>query len=483
MLLKDLIKDLDIVYSKGNLDIDISGIAYDSRKSRPGYMFVCIEGYKTDGHKYVPQALENGAKVLLVQKDVEIAGDDITVVKVKDSRYALASTSSIYFGNPSEKFNLVGITGTKGKTTTTYMIKSILETMNKKVGLIGSLGSMIGDEAAHTERTTPESYDLQSLFGDMAAKSVESVVMEVSSQGLELHRVSCCNFDIGVFTNLSQDHISPNEHGSMEEYFNAKRKLFKMCGKAVVNADSPYGKKVIDSVSCEVLRYGIENDAEIKAVNIKLSSEHVEFEVNTPWGSTPIKVNIPGRFSIYNSLAAIGVCGLLGAPLVNIASGLEKVGVPGRAEIVNIGRDYSVMIDFAHTPDSLENILRTVKAHVQGRLVCLFGCGGDRDRTKRPIMGKISGEIADFTVITSDNPRTEEPSSIIDDIEKGIKGTNAAYIKIIDRRQAIKYALENAKKGDVIVLAGKGHETYQMFGDRTIHFDEREVVKELLEEC
>ncbi|MCX8130127.1 MAG: UDP-N-acetylmuramoyl-L-alanyl-D-glutamate--2,6-diaminopimelate ligase [Clostridia bacterium] len=481
MLLEQLIDGLEILDYKGNMKTEVSGIAYDSRKVKMGTAFVCIEGFNVDGHEYIPAAVENGAKVLFVQKHVDVS-DEITVIKVKNTRYALARISDVFYGHPSGRFTLVGITGTKGKTTTTFMIKSILDKANHKVGLVGTLGSRIGEEVLATERTTPESYDLQALFSDMVEKDVNSVIMEVSSQGLELHRVGGCDFDIGVFTNISQDHIGPKEHPDFEHYLNAKIKLFSMCKMGLVNIDSKYGEEVIKRAKCEVFTYGIDKDADIRATDIATNPDNVEFKVKTPWGEGNIKVNIPGKFTIYNSLAAIGVCLKMGIPLDIIASGLEKVSVPGRAEIVETGRNFTIMIDYAHTPDSLENILTTVKGYTPGRLVCLFGCGGDRDRSKRPVMGEISGKIADFTVITSDNPRTEEPVEIINDIEEGIKKTNAEYIKIVDRRQAISYAIENAQMNDIIVLAGKGHETYQIFKDKTIHFDEREVVREILDQ-
>lgn len=479
MKLRELIKGLDIIEVRGNLDIEIGHIAYDSRKVRAGTLFVCIEGFKADGHAYAAAAVNNGAGAMLVQKDVE-APEGVTVIKVKDTRYGLAFVSNVYFGNPSKRFKLIGVTGTKGKTTTTYTIKSILETAGQKVGLIGTIANFIGDRMVPTERTTPESYDLQSLFSEMADNGVDTVVMEVSSQGLELHRVSCCKFDTGIFTNLSQDHIGPGEHSSMEEYFNAKTKLFSMCEIGFVNVDSSYGAELIGKAQCKLVPYSIEISSEVRAEEIVEKPESVEYKAVTPWGSDSVKVNIPGRFSVYNSLAAIGVCRYMGVDFNEIKKGLLTVKVPGRAETVETGRDFTIIIDYAHTPDSLENILKTIKAYAKGRLVCLFGCGGDRDRTKRPMMGEISGRIADFTIITSDNPRTEDPESIVRDIEAGIKRTDGSYTVIVDRTDAIRYSIENALENDIIVLAGKGHETYQIFRDKTIHYDEREVVRDIL---
>ncbi|MCX7921311.1 MAG: UDP-N-acetylmuramoyl-L-alanyl-D-glutamate--2,6-diaminopimelate ligase [Clostridia bacterium] len=478
MLLKDLISGLEIKDSRGSLEIDINSIAYDSRKAKAGTLFVCIEGNKVDGHNYIPDALENGVKAVLVQKDVDVP-EGITVVKIEDTRYGLAYVSDSFYQHPSSKFNLVGVTGTKGKTTTTYMLKSILEVTGQKVGLIGTIANMIGDEVLYATRTTPESYDLQSLFSEMLEKNVGSVVMEVSSHALDLHRVSRSEYDIGVFTNLSRDHL--DFHKTFENYLNAKIKLFKMCKEGLVNIDNEYGDEVVRRAECKVYTYAIDKEADIRAVDVVKHPDSVEFKVITPWGSSDIRVNIPGKFSVYNALAAIGTCCLMGISFGDIKSGLEKVTVPGRAEVVETGRDFTIVIDYAHTPDSLENILTTIKGYAPARVVSLFGCGGDRDRTKRPIMGEISGKLADFTIITSDNPRTEEPAEIVKDIEAGIKGTNAAYITIVDRREAIKYAIENAQSKDVIVLSGKGHETYQEFANKVIHFDEREVIKEILD--
>ena len=479
MKLKELIKGLNIVEFEGDMEIEIESIAYDSRKAKEGSVFVCIEGFKVDGHKYIPQAIENGTRAFIVQKEVEMPAG-MSVVRVEDTRYALASISDIFFGHPSGKFNLIGITGTKGKTTTTYMIKSILENYGQKVGLIGTIANMIGDEVLPTDRTTPESYDLQELFCDMVQKNVKSVVMEVSSHALELHRVSCSEYDIGVFTNLSRDHL--DFHKTFENYLEAKIKLFGICKKGLINIDNEFGKRVVENARCEVYTMGIDNEADIRAVDIAHHPNSVDFKVISPWFEGKISVSIPGKFSVYNALAAIGSCALMGVPFEYIQKGLAGVRVPGRAEIVDVGKDYTVMIDYAHSPDSLENILTTVKAYAPGRVVCVFGCGGDRDKTKRPVMGRISGQLADFTIITSDNPRTEDPEMIINDIEEGIKETGAAYIKIVDRREAIKYALMNARDKDIIVLAGKGHENYIILKDKTIHFDETEVIREILNE-
>ncbi len=481
MLLAELIDGLDILYIRGNVNVEINGIAYDSRKVRKGYVFVCIDGMMADGHEFADQAQENGAAALIVQKMLKV-DSRLPVIAVRESRTALAYVSDRFYNHPSGNFNLIGITGTKGKTTTSWMVKSILEAAGRKTGLIGTLGTRIGDRVLYSERTTPESLDLQQLFSQMAEENVTDAVMEVSSQGLALDRVKYCDFDTGVFTNLSRDHISPSEHASMEEYLSAKCILFRNCRYGLVNLDSEHAMKVIEQARCKIFTYGIDSGSDMKAVNIEMNSGNVSFDLISPWYRRRIKVNIPGRFSVYNALAAAGVCGLSGVPQEAVAAGLERVQVPGRAEPVDTGRDFSVIIDYAHTPDSLENILETIKGYATGRVVCVFGCGGDRDRSKRPMMGAISGRLADYTVVTSDNPRTEEPEAIIAQIEEGIMPTNGRYICITDRREAIKHALSGAAAGDVIVLAGKGHETYQTFSDRTIHFDEREVVREILED-
>ncbi len=482
MELERLVEGLPILSIQGDIKRNITRVVYDSRRAVPGSLFVCIDGFKTDGHKFIQSALDNGATALIVQKDVP-RYEGVTVIRVPNTRYALAHAADAFFGHPSGAFTLLGITGTKGKTTTTYMIKSILEKAGQTVGIIGTVANSIGSEKIPAQRTTPESLDLQEMFDRMKDKAANTVVMEVSSQGLKLNRVAACEFSIAVFTNFSQDHIGGNEHPDMEDYFHSKMLLFSMAKRGLVNADSPYAKRVMESSKCPILTYGIQNPADIRATNVVTHADRVEFYVETPWFSMPVEVSVPGTFSVYNALAAIGLAGMTGIPREHIAAGLKNIHIPGRAEVVPApGRPWTVMIDYAHTPDSLENILSTVKSFAPGRLVSVFGCGGDRDRSKRPQMGQISGEIADFTIITSDNPRTEEPGAIIRDIEEGIKLTKGEYIVIEDRTEAIRYAMKNARSGDVIVLAGKGHETYQMFKDKTIHYDEREIVREILDE-
>jgi UDP-N-acetylmuramoyl-L-alanyl-D-glutamate--2,6-diaminopimelate ligase len=481
MLLKDLLDGLDVTGIIGKTDIDIKGIAYDSRKAGEGSLFVCIEGTRVDGHDYILSACEKGASALLVTKEVRVP-EGVTIIRVKDTRFGLAFVSDKFFGHPSGRMNLIGVTGTKGKTTTTYMMKSILEAWGHKVGLIGTIQNLIGDEVLQTERTTPESYELQALFSEMAGKNVGSVVMEVSSQGLQLHRVGCCDFNTGIFTNITSDHIGPGEHSCFEEYLEAKIKLFKMCRTGLVNADSKYAHEVIKGAECGIITFGVDNKADIMASNIKKHSSGIEFDVITPWFEEKIVVNMLGMFNVYNALAAIGAAGNMGISPESIKDGLERVKVRGRVESVETGEDFSVIIDYAHNALSLENVLQNLREFAEGRLVCVFGCGGDRDKSRRFEMGEVSGKLSDFTVITSDNPRTEAPSAIIDNIETGIRKTQGGYVKIEDRRAAIRYAIENARPKDIILIAGKGHETYQEFKDRKIHFDDAEVAREVLKE-
>jgi len=482
MKLDDLLESLEPVEVTGSTDIDIADIAYDSRKVKKGSLFVCIEGTKQDGHTFVSDAIINGASAVLATKSVDIPGD-VTFIKVINARKDLAIVSDVFFGHPSGKLELIGITGTKGKTTITYLIKSILEAAGRKVGLIGTIKNMIGSEVLYAERTTPESYDLQSLLALMADKGADTTVMEVSSQGLALHRVDCCEFDIGIFTNLSRDHIGPKEHASMQDYFAAKLKLFEISRIGLVNIDSDYGSKVMGSSDIHMYKYGINNEADIYATDIKRFPDSMSFLAKTPWWDGMLTVSIPGTFSVYNALAAIGAAGICGIPYEIVREGLAGVRVSGRAETVDTsGLEMAVIVDYAHTPDSLENILATMKENTKGRLVCVFGCGGDRDRAKRPIMGEISGKLADFTIITSDNPRTEDPEDIVHHIQEGIMQVNGLHSVIVDRREAIRSALLNALPGDTIVIAGKGHENYQQFADRTIHFDDKEVAREIIDE-
>ena len=488
MKLKQLLAGIEGIRGKGNLEIDIAGIESNSKNIKEGYVFVAIKGFTVDGHEYIEQAVKSGAIALVVQEGCDLQSikslEDITVIMVPDTRKALAILSSNFYGNPSKKLKLIGVTGTKGKTTTTFMIKEILEKAGKKVGLIGTVATYInGKNMGDSDRTTPESLELQKIFAKMVEEKVEYVVMEVSSQSLKLHRVAGCEFEIAIFTNLSEDHISEKEHPDMKDYFESKLKIFEMCKKAYVNVDDLYGNKIPDKFEeKDITAYGIDNYAEVLAKDITITNSYVDFKVKMGDRNERVKVGIPGRFSVYNSLAAICVARKLGVDTETIKNALLEVRVPGRSELVNNNKELTIMIDYAHSPESLESILRATKSYTRGKVISVFGCGGDRDTRKRAVMGEISGRIADFTIITSDNPRTEKPEEIINQIEKGIKKTKGNYTVIVDRIEAIKEAIKMAKKNDIVILAGKGHETYQEINGEKFPFDERKIIKEIIED-
>ncbi len=485
MNLKEILLGIEGIKARGNLELDITNVDSDSRNIKENGMFITIQGYEVDGIDYIDSAIENGAKVIMVQETVDLSKlkipEDITLLVVPDTRVALAVCACNFYDNPSRKFKLVGVTGTKGKTTTTFMIKKILEKQGKKVGLVGTIATYIGDKKIEdSSRTTPESIKLQKIFAEMVKEKVDVVVMEVSSQSLKLNRVLGCDFDIGVFTNFAHEHISKNEHPDMEDYFNSKLKLFDMCKVAFTNADDIYGAKVARVAKTpEITTYGIDNFCHVLAKDITITNSYVDFKVKIDNRNERIKTCIPGRFSVYNSLAAICVAMKLGTNAEQIKEALVEVRVPGRSELVDNKQELTIMIDYAHTPESLESILQAVKSYTRGRVISVFGCGGDRDSIKRPLMGEVSGRVADYTIITSDNPRTEKPEAIISDIEVGIKKTKGQYTCIVDRKEAIKKAIEMANKMDIIVLAGKGHEPYQEINHEKFPFDERIIVKEI----
>ncbi len=488
MELKKILVGLEGLKAKGKLDLDITGLESNSKNIKEGYMFIAIKGYSVDGHDYINNAIEAGAKVVMVQEGCDLKKiklpADVTIIMAKDTREALAICSCNFYGNPSRKFKLIGVTGTKGKTTTTYMIKEILEKAGHKVGLIGTIATYInGKMISESARTTPESIELQKTFAQMVEAGVEYVVMEVSSQSLKLHRVDGCNFDIVVFTNFSEDHISEKEHPDMKDYFESKLKLFKMCKTGIVNTDDLHGAKIPNMFKeNDITTYGIDNFANVTAKDITVTNLYVDFKVKITDRNERIKVGIPGRFSVYNSLAAICVAKKLGISPEVIKEALLEVRVPGRSELVDNKMELPIMIDYAHSPESLQNILQAVKSYTRGKVISVFGCGGDRDSGKRPIMGEISGRIADFTIITSDNPRTEDPQKIVDQIEEGIKKTKGNYKVVVDRVEAIKEAMKMATKRDLIVLAGKGHEPYQEINGVKHPFDERIIVRQLVQE-
>ena len=486
MELKKVLAGLEGLKAKGSLDIDIKGIESNSKNIKPGYMFFAIKGFNTDGHDYINNAIESGANVIMVQEGCDLKSiklkPDTTLVMYKDTREALAKCSCNYYGNPSMKFKLIGVTGTKGKTTTTFMIKEILEKAGHKVGLIGTIATYLnGKMLFESNRTTPESIELQKIFAQMVDEGVEYVVMEVSSQSLKLHRVDGCDFDIVLFTNFSEDHISPNEHPDMKDYFESKLKLFEMCDNGIINVDDLHVAKIPKLFpNNNIMTYGIDNYCDVLAKDITITNSYVDFRVKISDRNERVKVDIPGRFSVYNALAAICVAKKLGITSDKVIEALAEIKVPGRSEMVPNKKEIPIMIDYAHSPESLQNILSAVKSYTRGKVISVFGCGGDRDKGKRPIMGEISGRIADFTFITSDNPRTEDPEAIVKDIEEGIKKTKGKYKVVVDRITAIKEAIDMATKLDIIVLAGKGHEPYQEINGKKYPFDERVIVNEII---
>ncbi len=480
MKLKELLKTTPVRKTTADLEAEIAGVAYDSRTVKPGDVFVAVRGLASDGHKFIPMAAEKGAACVICEEAPET---DIPYVVVEDSRRALAAVSAELFGRPADKMKIIGVTGTNGKTTTTNLIKTMLERIyDAKVGLIGTNCNMIGSEVIETERTTPESYELQKLLGQMAEKGCQYVVMEVSSHALCLDRVYGMTFEAGIFTNLTRDHL--DFHKTMEAYAQAKALLFRQSRLGIVNIDDEWAETVMKDAPCPIFTYSAKQDsADLTARNIVLNPDGVSFAALSTGRLEKVRLSIPGMFSVYNALAAMSALMAVGADIAEAAGAMSECrGVMGRAEVVPTGRDFTVLIDYAHTPDALENILKTVRGFAPGRVVLLFGCGGDRDRTKRPIMGKIARSLADFVIVTSDNPRTEEPGEIIKVILAGMTEEGADYTVIENRREAIKWAIKNASAGDTVILAGKGHETYQIIGTEKRHFDEREVVRQALGE-
>ena len=491
MELKKILIGLDGLKVKGDLSIDIKKIESDSSKVNEDTLFVAIKGFESDGHDYILEAIEKGATAVMAQMDIDRKilkqiPEGVTIVIAEDTRHALAISAANFYENPSKKFRLIGITGTKGKTTTAFMMKKILEKDGKKVGLIGTIGSFIGEEKIdENDRTTPESLELQKIFKKMKKAGCEVVIMEVSSQSLKLHRVDGCDFNIAVFTNLSEDHISKNEHPDIEDYFKSKLKLIEMARTSYVNADDLYVAKIPsmfkENENKEIYTFGTDNFCNILGKDITITNTYADFKMKLGQKNDRIKVFIPGRFTVYNALAAISVCLKIGCDTEKIKEALLEVKVPGRSEMVDNKKDLKLMIDYAHTPESLKSIIETAKMYTKGRVIVLFGCGGDRDSSKREIMGEIAGNLADLSIITSDNPRTEKPEEIISQIEEGIKKTSGKYEVMVDRLEAMKYALKIARKDDLIIFAGKGHETYQIIGKTKKSFDERVIIKDILD--
>ena len=468
MKLDKLLERLDYTVVQGSDSTEVTTLINDSRKVEEGSVFVCISGAVSDGHKYAADVAAKGAAAVVVEKDVEVP-ENVTVIKVEDTRYALALMSAAYFGYPADKMKVIGITGTKGKTTTTYMIKSILEETGHKVGLIGTIEAIIGDKKIPSCNTTPESYTIHKYFAEMVEAGCDCVVMEVSSQGLMLHRTAGIPFEIGIFTNLGRDHIGPNEHKDFDDYKRCKGLLFKQCKLGIANVDDKYFKDVFKGSTCKIETFGFSPEADLRAENVELVSRPGYLGVAYHVAGVmdfDVEIDVPGKFSVYNSLTAISVCRHFQVPV----------------EMIKVSDDFTLMIGYAHNAMSLESLLTTLKEYNPKRLVCLFGCGGNRSKDRRFEMGEVSGRLADLTIITSDNPRFEEPQDIINDIKTGIAKTDGKYVEICDRKEAIKYAIEHGEPGDVIVLAGKGHEDYQEICGVKHPMDERVLIKEVLEE-
>lgn len=477
MRLRELLEGMEVISQTISPDTEITHVCVDSRATQKGSLFVAVPGNRCDGGHYARQAVDRGAVCVVCQSELP---PDLPWVKVRDARLALSQLACRWYGHPSRQLTMLGVTGTNGKTTVTYLLRHILQRTGMKTGLIGTVQNIVGEQTLPAQRTTPDALQIQQLLSAMTKNGCSHAVMEVSSHALDQHRAEGIDFAVGIFTNLTEDHL--DYHGTMGCYCDAKAKLFQMSRMGVCNADDPWTERLLAGASCPSVYYGIHNPAEVWAEDIFLHSRSVDFTVCTARTRTPVHLGVPGRFSVYNALGAIAACGELGIPPEECAAALATFpGVVGRMEVVPTpGKPYTLLIDYAHTPDALENVLKTVRGFAQNRVIAVFGCGGDREREKRPLMGHIAGKLADLTIITSDNPRTEEPMAIIRDILPGIAGAEDKYIVEPDRRGAIALAMGRAAAGDVIVLCGKGHETYQEIGDKTIPMDEREIVRSLL---
>lgn len=484
MKIENLIKNLKYINFKGNKETDITGITIDSRKVLNDYIYVAIKGFNVDGHNYINSAIENGAKLIVCEDKFETDKENISILQVENSRKALSLIAKNFYNNPTEKLNIIGFTGTNGKTSSTYFMEQILMEWGKSTGVIGTIevranGKKLDFDFATS--TTPDTIELNQLFNKFIEKGIENVAMEVSSHALELDKVSDCKIKIGVFTNLTQDHL--DLHKNMENYCNSKAKLFKMCEIGILNADDKYCDKILENSSCKVLKYSIENESDLQAKNIKYLMDKVEFDINIKGKDEHFILNIPGKFSVYNALCVIGASIALEIPIETIKSGISKIkGVKGRIQTIPNNKGFSVIVDYAHSPDGLDNIIKAVREFTKGKIITVFGCGGDRDRKKRPIMGEISAKLSDYTIITSDNPRSEVPEEIINEIELGVLPITKEYEKITSRREAIFKAIKIANSGDSVIIAGKGHEDYEIFADKIIHFDDAEVANEALED-
>ncbi len=482
MKLSQLLERMDYTCVQGSVDIPISHLLYDSRNACPDGVFVCISGAVMDGHTFISDVVMKGVTAVIVEKEVK-APAHVTIIRVENTRSALAYMSAAYFGYPAEELKTIGITGTKGKTTTTYMVRSILENSGFKTGLIGTIETIIGKKVIKANNTTPESYLVQQYFRDMVNAGCECVVMEVSSQGLMLHRVDGFTFDYGIFTNLGPDHIGPNEHKDLDDYIHCKSLLFKQCRHGIVNMDDDYVDRITEGHTCDLETFGMSEKADFCASDMKLLQKPGLLGVTYHLSGRmdmDVEIDIPGRFSVYNSLTAIAICDHFNVPKENILKALTDVHVKGRLETIPISPKFTLMIDYAHNAMALESLLLSLKEYHPKRLVTLFGCGGNRDPHRRYEMGEVSSNLSDLTVVTSDNPRFEEPMAIINDILIGVRKGPGKYVTIPDRKEAIKYCIDNAEEGDVIILAGKGHEDYQEIKGIKYPMDERDLIADIL---
>lgn len=496
-LLSCLLEGMEYRLIAGKIDANVTAVHYDSRNAQEGSLFVCIHGFIVDGHSFVPDVVAKKASVIVIQNDQTLYAEaelekfsmagGVTFIGVPDTRIGLAKISASFFGHPANQINLIGITGTKGKTTTTYMLHDIFVCAGKKPGLVGTVANIVSGEVRQASRTTPESYDLQMLLSEMVTAGDDSCIMEVSSQGLMLARVHGCSFSVGAFTNLYHDHISEHEHKNMEEYLNAKTFIFDQSSSGVVNADSPVSDQVIAYAKkrCPVYTYGLSENCDCTASEIRKASRRgiagSEIVLTSPWYQGKLFIALPGKFNVYNALCAIAISGLCGIPFDAVKKSLARVTVPGRLQMIKNDISVTVLVDYAHNAASLEILLETLREDCRGRLITVFGCGGNRSKTRRTEMGEVSGRLSDLTIVTSDNPRNEEPGDIINDILSGLIGTSGKHVVEPDRKKAIEYAISNAVADDFVIIAGKGHENYQIFRDRTIHFDDVEVAEEIIE--
>ena len=480
---KEILKNVEGVLVQGSLDTEIEDIVIDSRKAKENILFVAMVGFSTDAHQFIPSAYKQGCRAVITEHDTECP-EDMTVFQAVSARDALAVMASNFYGDPSTRLDMIGVTGTNGKTSSTYFIESILDHCGKKSGVIGTVGITIGgvkQDIHMTTSTTPDTLELNSIIKLMADKGCDDAIMEVSSHGLALKKTDGIRFKVGVFTNLTQDHL--DFHKTMENYCQAKARLFGMCEKGVINIDDAWADKIMENATCDIMTYSIDKPSDLQAKNIEYKMDRVLFTVNIKGKDTDFELMVPGRFSVYNALCAIGTALSMDIDIEDIVEGIGNIhGVPGRIQNIKNDKGFNVIVDYAHTPDGLENIISSVREFTVNRIITVFGCGGDRDRTKRPIMGEITARLSDYAIITSDNPRSEEPSEILKEIEKGVKPVTDKYEMIVDRREAIKRAVSIAEKGDSVIIAGKGHEDYQILKDKTIHFDDTEVAKEALGE-